>query len=102
MPSIAAPSQALLLLLKLGKVVVAKGSWGTESGADILWAVRQWLPSPALLGWGGPRCHLLSWLPVVPTVEGETAQWRLWRQQDPGRCRSMGLARDPEGGPTWR
>lgn len=92
MPLTAAPSQALLLLPELGKEAVAKGSWGTESGADILWAVWQWLPSPALLGWGWPRCHLPSWLPVVPTVEGEKAQWRLWRQQDPGRCRSTGLA----------
>lgn len=41
-------------------------------------------PKPSSAGAGGwPCCHLPSWLFVVTTVEGERAQWRLWRQQDP-------------------
>lgn len=55
-------------------------------------------PKPSSAGAGGwPRWHLPSWLSVVPTVEGERAQWRLWRQQDPWQV--LGWHKTPRASP---
>lgn len=58
--------------------------------------------SQAQFCWGGgwPRCHFPSWLPLVPAVEGERAQWRLWRQQDPlAGAGVQGWCRTPRAAP---
>lgn len=64
-----------------------RGLSGNGSQAQLCWS----------RGW--PRCHLPSWLPGVPTLEGERAQWRLWRQQDPWQVPGCRAGAGPRGLP---